>query len=237
MTAHRFLFYLPDLAEGDVNIDIADKENHHLSRVLRAVRGDTVFVTNGSGLLVEALIENLEREKCTARIERVVAEARPRRRVTLALGMLRKPAFERAVEMCVEAGITECVPFVAAQSHVSTYPAVFLERLRRVAVSAMKQSFRSVLPDVVAPEHFDGIVDRCRYAAHAVIGDEDGAHVPPPPADRDVIVIVGPEAGLASLERDQLVAANAVPASVSPHRLRAETAALALVAHVVRGSD
>jgi 16S rRNA (uracil1498-N3)-methyltransferase len=237
MSAHRFLFYSPEMSDGDETVAIAGEEYNHLTRVLRAGVGDDIFVTNGRGLLVGATVEQTERERGTARIARIVSDEPPRRRVTLALAMLRKSAFERAMEMCTEAGITECVPFVAAQGHVNEYSTAFMERLRRVAVSAMKQSFRSLLPRVAAPESFDAIVARCRDATLAVVGDDQGSPVPPAVGDGDVLVVVGPEAGLDARERESLQGAGAVLATASPYRLRAETAALVLVSRVVGTPD
>lgn len=237
MIAHQFLFYAPALSAGDRTIALPADESHHVARVLRARPGDALFVTNGRGVMVRAVVERVDARRSTVSVEGEVEMNVPARRVTLALALLRKGAFERALEACTEAGITTCVPFVAEQCHASEFSPAVMERLRRIAVSAMKQSFRPILPEIAAPESFSALVERCRAAPHAVVGDSSGTRAPAPPVDEDVIVVVGPEGGLVDDEREALRDAGANLVSISPHRLRAETAALALVAHTVRGPD
>ena len=129
-------------------------------------------------------------------------------------------------------GITRCLAFVASRSHVREYSDTYLDRLRKIALSAMKQSFRCVLPsieDVVAFDRF--------FTRHRNTGSRWWAPPGPAAAGHPLLIVVGPEAGLTTDEVDRLEAAGCVLHSVSVHRLRSETAAAALTGALLRPVD
>jgi len=232
MSSHRFLFFSPSLELGDRTADLEGDEHHHLSRVLRAGTGREVFVTNGRGLMAQCRVERTRSRRTTLLVDAMDREDGGRE-VTLALALLKKENFAQALEQCVELGITECLPFVASKSHMSRYGPGTVARLQRVAVSAMKQSFRAWLPAVGGPVSFGEMLRRCA-GRRTFVGAQDapalrGAEAGP------VTVVVGPEGGFTEAEVGALEGQGAVFASVSRHRLRAETAAALMVARVVQG--
>ena len=235
--AHRFLFYASQASPSSESIELTGGEHHHMTRVLRMSEGETVYVTNGRGIILRCRIDRLDRR--SARLGVVgVEEDRPHpHQLTLALSLLRKDAFERAVEQCTELGITRCWPFVAERSHIKGYSAKFLDRLRRVAFSAAKQSFRSFIPEIGPAISFDELLGYASRAAFVVVGDEDSPPLGRPRFDGEFMMIVGPEGGLAGRERAALAESGARFASVSPHRLRSETAAVALLSSVLAGGS
>jgi 16S rRNA (uracil1498-N3)-methyltransferase len=229
--SHRFLFYSPSTESGDVAVELTLDEHHHLARVLRLGPGDEVFVTNGRGLRASCRVQDVGADRAALAVTGTESEPRGRE-VTLALALLRKEKFAQALEQCVELGIARCIPFVAVHSQIEPYGAGTMERLRRVAVSAMKQSFRAWLPEVTEPETFAGMVRRC--AGGGIVAGEHGAAARPVVGSGALTVVVGPEAGLGDGEVDALRRTGATFASVSRHRLRSETAAVALVTAVLQ---
>jgi 16S rRNA (uracil1498-N3)-methyltransferase len=233
MSSHRFLFYAPDARAGDDTIELTGDEHRHLSRVLRISCGELVHATDGHGLLAECTVERIgEGETTLAVVAAEVAEALLP--VTLALALLKKDRFAQALEQCAELGVTRCLPFVAEKSHVRTYGEGTLGRLRRIAVTAMKQSFSPWLMEVADPVDLEGVLIHARGAETVILG-EQGA--PPVPTDTSggAVVLVGPEAGLSDTELEAVRGIGAIAASVSRRRLRSETAAVALVAALLRG--
>jgi 16S rRNA (uracil1498-N3)-methyltransferase len=228
MSAHRFLFYCTDAKPGDETVTLSGDEHHHLSHVLRIASGAEAFVTNGRGMIATCRVESLAANSTCLRVLSTEVETGAVE-VTLALALIKKDRFAQALEQCVEVGVARVVPFVAERSHVRQYGTGTMERFRRIAVSAMKQSFRSHLPEVADPVAFGDVVEAAASAERAVVGDTGGPRATPSAAGA-VLAIVGPEAGLTGAEMALLTAAGASRASVSPHRLRAETAATVLVA-------
>ncbi|MEJ2720258.1 MAG: RsmE family RNA methyltransferase, partial [bacterium] len=123
-------------------------------------------------------------------------------------------------------------PFASKKSHLKDYGPAFLERLRRMGVAAMKQSFRATLPKVEPAVGFGELVERLRRSDLVVVGDPDGGRLGELPKRGVVTIVVGPEAGLTSSERQVLGGLGAIFVAASSHRLRAETAAVALTALV-----
>jgi 16S rRNA (uracil1498-N3)-methyltransferase len=228
--AHRFLFYTSELEPSSARIELTGDEHHHATRVLRMLPGETLYVTNGRGVMARCRIEESGARATRLAVEGVEGRDSNPRPVVLALALLKKDAFERAVEQCTELGITRCIPFESEKSHIKRYPPAFIDRLRRVALSAMKQSFRPVLPDIDSVIPFDDLLVRARETAVAIVGDSSGGPLGAVFSEGPLMIIVGPEGGLADRERGALAAAGARAVSASPYRLRSETAAVSLVA-------
>jgi 16S rRNA (uracil1498-N3)-methyltransferase len=115
-SSHRFLFYCPDASASSESVALTGEEHHHFARALRCKTGDTLFVTNGLGLILACRAATVGRSLTTAVVVSVVEERRADRELALALGTIKKDKFEQAFEQCVELGITRCIPFVSATS-------------------------------------------------------------------------------------------------------------------------
>jgi 16S rRNA (uracil1498-N3)-methyltransferase len=233
--AHRFLFFSGEAEASSESIDIAGADHHHMTRVLRMRAGAVVYLTNGRGLMLRCRIEEPGRRATRLGVLGVEEHIETVRQVTLALAMLRKDAFERAIEQCTELGVTTCVPFLSERCHIKRYSDAFVDRLRRVAVSAAKQSFRSLFPGVESPIEFDVLVGRVRGARAAIVGDAEASPLQAPSPGESLMVIVGPEGGLTEGERASLTGVGGRLVSVSRHRLRSETAAVALLSVALAG--
>lgn len=225
---HGFVFYAPDFQRSARTIDLAGEEHHHMSRVLRMKTGETVYVSNGTGVVARCRIHEIGRTTSRLDVEDIVDDRTGQDHLVLALALLKKDAYERAVEQCTELGVTRFLPFVADASRFRDYPQSYLERLRRIALSAMKQSFRAILPAVEEPVSFDELVARAKSFPSVVIGEASTPHASTSARPRPILIVVGPEAGLSSDEQNRLMGQGAQRVSVSDHRLRSETAAAVL---------
>jgi 16S rRNA (uracil1498-N3)-methyltransferase len=228
MPSHRFLFYDADTAAESATVTLSGDEHHHLAHALRSSPGDIVHVTNGRGLIVECQVEAVGRTKTVAEVVAVVEDDPPEHELVLALATIKKDRFEQAYEQCVELGITRCVPYVSTNAQMRSYSSRFLSRLHKIAVAAIKQSYRSYLPHIGELVTFEQLLSAARKMPRVVVGDPAA---PParPRGNEDTLIVVGPEAGLTEDEVGALKVAGAEFAAVSSHRLRSETAAVALV--------
>jgi 16S rRNA (uracil1498-N3)-methyltransferase len=230
---HHFVFYSPHLDRDAERVELTGDEHHHLRRVVRMSSGDIAFVSNGRGVIVSCVIDSIDGDATRLRVAQIVEDRTADDATILALACLKKEAFEHAVKQCSELGVTRFVPFVAAKSHVKQYSQTYLERLRRIALSAMKQSFRAVLPEIEAPIPFDALLGQAKASRSVVVGDADAQPMTWRSREAPVMIVVGPESGLASEERDAFEAVGCEFGSVSAHRLRSETAAAALTSHIL----
>ena len=231
--------------EGDT-IVLPPGASRHV-QVLRLQPGDAVVLFNGE--------DPLEWPAEVARIGRgavelrVAAPARPVERelavaVTLAIG---RPANERMdglVEKATELGVAALQPLVCARSVVRLAGERAEARQRHwqaVAASASEQCGRARVPRVALPTRFDAWLDAleapgppgARWLLSLAAAARRPAALHDPmrgEAAASLLVLSGPEGGLAPDEEAAAVQRGFVPVSLGPRTLRADTAPLALLA-------
>ncbi len=233
------LHWLPPGSRHGQSIFLEGGEARHILRVRRKGPGDEILFTEGDGRLVTARIDRCDRDRLHAEILQVRDDPREvgAAPLTLALSLLKGDHFELALEKCVELGVWRVVPLVTEHCVVKWKPssaAHKLDRWRRIAVSAMKQSGRSRLPEILAPRRLEELDEVVEEEARWVVADEterersirelELAH------DLPRLALVGPEGGFSHSERAWLARRGAVAVSLSLYRLRSETAAVAMVA-------
>jgi 16S rRNA (uracil1498-N3)-methyltransferase len=140
------------------------------------------------------------------------------------------------VEKCVELGAAGLV-VVDCERCQRRDSVARLERWRRVAVEAMKQSLQAHLPEIAWASALSGALAGAARLESSLVALGPGEH----PRLGDVLaagrpssvgIWVGPEGGFSEEEIGLLAAAGAVPFRLSDSRLRSETAAIASVAAV-----
>lgn len=233
--SHRFLHYTLTLNRDRLECMLEGEEHHHASRVLRLRPGDTTFVTNGSGLLAECAVDAARDDSTLLTVQRFIDAAPAPPHVTLAAALLKRDAFELLVRQCTEVGVVRFIPFVAEKSHVREYSAKFMARLEKIALTAMKQSFRAVLPSVEPVRSFDDIAALSEHYDRTLVGDSCAPRVGRVAA-ANVLAVVGPEGGLTGDETGRLRVAGSSFVSVVPGRLRSETAAAVLAGALRSGA-
>jgi 16S rRNA (uracil1498-N3)-methyltransferase len=161
--------------------------------------------------------------------------------VDIAIGIIRAPRFDIAVEKCTELGVRRLIPFRAERSvwrGAGDEAEIKIERILRKIRASCKQSGRSYIPSIDAIESFDSLLDRIGAYAEAFVADQHAASPVCEAQERangPVLGIVGPEGGLSPGELERLVARGALPLPLGPLRLRAETAAICLAYRLMSG--
>jgi 16S rRNA (uracil1498-N3)-methyltransferase len=220
-------------------VTLDPEESHHLLRVHRAEAGATFEATDGSGVLYRCRL--VESPRTAARgevVERVARSGELPGVVRMLVGLPEMHAAESLVEHAVPLGASEIVFVDCDRSGPATLGETRLERLRRLAVAGVKQSRRTLLPDIAtAPslsEALEGLLGgrEEQPASLRLMADPSGAG----PATRlgldpqsIVITAVGPPGGFSGREEALLRDAGFTPISLGNNRLTTETAALALL--------
>jgi 16S rRNA (uracil1498-N3)-methyltransferase len=227
------LFYaLPADCSTD-KVVLRDNEFHHCARVLRKQIGDEVMVTDGAGILYITTIASIERNSIFAKVVKIQKyHNESSLRVTMAIGMLKNPSrIEFAVEKCTELGIAAFIPLHTTR--VITRSAK-IDRWKKIVLAAMKQSCRTMLPDISPIRNFEEMLAETSRFDMKLIAHETGEisttiptvmHVRPEISS--AIVCIGPEGGFTDEEIQQAKTAGFVIVSLGQRRLRTETAAIA----------
>jgi 16S rRNA (uracil1498-N3)-methyltransferase len=229
------LFLLDVLPAGD-ELLLSGDEGRHAARVRRVQVGETVLVSDGRGGLLECTVTAFVGAAVRLRVvgRTTVLGWQPQLAVVQALP--KGDRGELAVEVMTELGVDEIVPWSASRSIVQwrgDRGAKALSKWRSTAREASKQSRRARVPVVAELASTADVVRRIGTAAAALVlhADADATLVSAAmPLTGSVVVIIGPEGGIAPDELTAFADAGAVPVRLGATVLRTSTAGPAALA-------
>ncbi len=237
MTAPVFLLAeLGSVRVGDV-VELSGSEGRHAVSVLRMTPGEPVALVDGRGRRASGVIDHVVgRDLAGVRIDVVIDEEEPQPRIVVIQALPKGDRGELAVELLTEIGADVIVPW-SARNCVAQWRGDRAERGHRrwadAALAAAKQSRRSRFPVVEEVLTTAQVAERVRASRLALLLHET-AEQPigevELPDSGDVMIIVGPEGGVAPEEIDALVEGGAVPVVLGPSVLRTSSAGMAAVA-------
>ena len=222
------LYVATPLAIGAIVVDGA--QAHYLTQVMRMKPGDPLKLFDD--ITGEWLAVATEVGKRSVTLD-VTALLRPREAVPdvwLCAAPLKKGRIDWLVEKACELGVDRLKPVLTRRTVVDR---LNLDRLRAHAIEAAEQCARTALPSIdelvkLAALLRDWPVERALFFADETGGDpaSSAMRAHPGPA----AILIGPEGGFDDDERAAIRAlAQAVPISLGPRILRADTAAAAAV--------
>jgi len=228
--------FFEDMFKGEAVL--SGQEGHHLSQVLRVKVGQQVRVFDGKGFEADAQVTNVEKGR--VRLELTQPEKSTTEslfHIHLAVALLKGDKMTDIIRQGTELGVYSFIPFHSKFCDVRDLKTTKLERWRRVAQEAAKQSGRSLIPEVkdcLSFAELETIVESndlsiCTdpYSPKKLV---DVMQSTPKDRDKNILCVSGPEGGLSDEEVEKLVAKGAKAIHFGPRILRAETAPIALSA-------
>ena len=223
------LLVSPGMLKQGACVSLDATEAHHL-RVRRGGEREVIRIVDGEGVVGYGTVD-LSDHGAHVTLERIEREAPPPELV-VAVGAGDKDRFLWLAEKATELGVTEIVPVETQRSHsvASRVRDAHLERIRKRAVEALKQSEGAWAPRVAPPVGIERFLTEKR-SGHCFVLDREGEVLPAAvePAD-PVTILVGPEGGLTPEEVVAAARAGFRRATLGRNVLRFETAALAAAA-------
>jgi 16S rRNA (uracil1498-N3)-methyltransferase len=223
---------------GDA-VTLTGAEAHHAAAVRRVRVGEEVTLGDGRGAWLTGRVESVAPREVVVRVEGRTDAAAPSPRVVLVQALAKGDRDELAVQAATELGVDEIVPWQASRS-VSRWDAAKAAKGRArwatIAREAAKQAHRAWLPEVSELTTTRALAQRA--AASTILVLEPTASDPLSaleldPADtRDIVLVVGPEGGIAADELETLVAGGARLVRLGDTVLRTSTAGPAAIAVV-----
>jgi 16S rRNA (uracil1498-N3)-methyltransferase len=227
-----FIDALPDSGELAV---VDGDEGFHAATVRRIRVGEELILGDGAGGVARCIVEQTARDGLQARIldRRQVAPVQPP--VTVVQALPKSERSELAIELATEAGADALVAWQAARC-VARWDGARAEkglrRWRAVARAAAQQSRRAYLPSVDGVLSTAALVTRIgevtasggvvlalHEAAAGTLTELSLAQA------SSVMLVVGPEGGIAPGELSAMVDAGASAVRLGPTVLRTSTAA------------
>lgn len=219
---------------GD-RVVLAGAEAHHAASVRRVRAGEAVTVSNGRGAWLTGSVVHADPKSVEITIGAREDVAAPAQRILLAQALAKGDRDELAVQTATELGIDGIVPWQAARS-VSRWqgPKAVKGRARwqTLAREAAKQSHRAWIPPVEPVATIGALAARVAEADIVVLDPwaEASLAAGTVATDRNLVLVVGPEGGIAPDELDALEEAGAHRVRLGEHVLRTSTAGPAALA-------
>lgn len=236
MALHFVLDAPTDASAGDL-VRLTGAEAHHAAAVRRVRIGEAVSVGDGRGAWLTGVCEAVSAGEVVVRVTDRIDVPAPSPRIVLVQALAKGDRDELAVQAATELGIDEIVPWQAARS-VSRWDAGKAEKGRArwgaIVREAAKQAHRAWIPDVAPLASTASLA--VRAAASLVLVLEPSAsqrltHLDLQTADpRDILLVVGPEGGVAPEELAAFEAGGAKPVRLGDTVLRTSTAGPAALA-------
>ena len=225
------LFYCKDITPNAF-CTLDAEESRHAVRVLRLREGDELNVTDGRGNLYCCQIVEANDKACVVEASELLSAFHfPLSTLHLAVAPTKNPSrMEWLVEKSVEIGVGEITLLNCDHSERSFLKT---DRLEKLAVSAMKQSLHTLLPEIHPAVSLRDLLSTLRFPlstqkfiAHC---EADKPRTPLATAlkpGHDAVVLIGPEGDFSEEEIALALECGFQPVSLGPSRLRTETAAL-----------
>jgi 16S rRNA (uracil1498-N3)-methyltransferase len=203
-------------------IVLSGAEGRHAVSVRRLRAGEDIVLTDGAGTGAYGRVAAAEgKDHLEVDVTEVRAEPEPRPRITVVQALPKGDRGELAVETMTETGVDAIVPWAAARC------------VTQWRAEAAKQSRRLRFPDVAELMTTRQVTGLLARAAFAAVLHEEGSEplaAAALPDDGDIVLVVGPEGGVAPDELDAFAAAGAKPYRLGPTVLRTSTAGVAATA-------
>ena len=226
-------------ARAGALVEVTGDEAHHAVAVRRLRVGESVVLTDGVGTSVTGSVETTGKRSLTVRVAGVRREPRPEPQLVVVQALPKGDRGELAVEMLTEVGVTTIVPWAAARSVAVWKGERALKaraRWEATAREAAKQSRRSWLPEVAPLARTTDVLRLVAGADQALVLHEEAGR---PLAGETfaatgrLVLVVGPEGGLAPEEVEALTAAGARSVRLGAEVLRTSTAGVVAAAAVL----
>ncbi len=208
------------------------EEAYHCSRALRKSAGDVCYAVDGTGheFLIRILDVGRDEIRCAIQA-RSFRERELPFRITIAAALIKPDRYEWMLEKCTELGAGRFIPVKTERSHAE--PGINrMTRWKKILLSAMKQSRRSVCPVLADPIAFESVI-RLDHTGQRLFFHETAVHSLNQRLDGtagstagDTCLLIGPEGGFTETEFLAARDAGWTALSLGARRLRAETAAV-----------
>uniref|UniRef100_A0A2P2P3V4 16S rRNA (uracil(1498)-N(3))-methyltransferase n=1 Tax=Rhizophora mucronata TaxID=61149 RepID=A0A2P2P3V4_RHIMU len=237
----RFFSEQLPTSKGGV-VRVQGDEFWHMTKVLRLNMKDRVELFNGKGSLVQGCIQKIDRaglDFVALEDPVLVLPQSTEWHVFAAFGTLKGGRADWLVEKCTELGAHSVTPLLTERSPSISENRV--DRLQRVILAATKQCQRLHEMTLNPPTQVHGLLP---LVAHSQLSFLASAGATPlcnvltsSKKGPSGVIIVGPEGDFTEKEVNMIAEAGVKAVGLGPHRLRVETATIALLSTLMLWSN
>ena len=222
-------------------IEITGDDARHISLSLRMKKGENIVLCDGKGREAEATIREAFPESVVLDItERRDSVAEPKTEVILYQALPKFDKLEYIIQKSVELGVSKIVPVLTSRCISRPDEKTMkkkLERLRKIADEAAKQSGRGKLPEVGELLTFKNAVAEMTKAETPIFFFEHAQYplreIMEKRTSGTISMMVGSEGGFSEEEAAFAAEKGVLIASLGPRILRCETAPVAALSAIM----
>ncbi len=222
----KTIFYTPDIL---TNLELPSEEAQHCIKVLRKKEGDEILLADGKGNFYDAEIIQANPKHCIVNIIKSVSQKK-NWNFNLQIAFAPTKNMDRVewfAEKATEIGIDHFSPILCQYSERKE---IKLQRIEKILISAMKQSQKTLLPQLDEMQSFSQLIkqefDGQKFIAHCY-PQEKPILKEVYKKGMDAFILIGPEGDFSEKEVEEAIRSGFQPISLGESRLRTETAALA----------
>ncbi len=199
-------------------------------------KGDEFVAFDGTGTDYYCRITQTDKSINADIIKREQNKCEPDIKVTLYQAYPKSDKMEEIVQKAVELGAFRIVPFISARCIKRPDSS---ERLRRVALAAVKQCGRSIIPLVDDILSFkDALFKMGKHERLIVCWEQENRAALKSTLfgqPKDIAVVIGPEGGFQEDEINSMSESGGISVTLGPRILRTETAGMAALSAIMFG--
>ena len=220
------------LAAG-ARLPLGAEQSHYLASVMRRQPGDALLLFNGRDGEWLSIVLEVRKKAVVLEVKERVREQHVPPDLELVVALVKRARLETVVEKAAELGARRVRLAITERTNADHAKTA---RLQAIAVEAAEQTGRLDVPEIVEPVKLPRLIQDWDASRRLLFCDEAGDAPPALQAlagqpQRPWAVLIGPEGGFSPVEREVLRALPyAVPVSLGPRILRADTAAIAALA-------
>lgn len=204
----------------------------HLFRARRLAVGDRLRVIDGRGRARWAEVARVDRTAAAVTLGEPAPVNEPAVRLDLLVPTLRPERASWMVEKVTELGVRR-IHFLHTERAPRHFGEGTLDRLRRVAASALEQCHGALLPEITGPHEWGDLQRLAGEAEGRWVLDPEAAEAGWGPAVPSGALLIGPEGGWSAQEQEALRTTGWQAVGLGPRVLRIETAAVVGAAAVL----
>ena len=236
---HRFYAEAESLTGGTVLL--SPEDSRHVLTVLRLKAGQHIEMIM-DGRRWEAEVSSTDHKNVYARILSPLPSTEPALSVTLFQGLPKGDKMDLIVQKSTELGISRIVPVLLNRCVVRPEPkdlARKMERWRKIAREAGKQSGRCLVPEITEPVSLRQLCGGFALPDKNIVPWEEASGFGPlafhsaNPRISSLGILIGPEGGIEKEEIVSLKDMGFVPVTLGKRILRTETAGIAAVSSMM----
>ena len=227
------LFYVAELPTHiNERCRLVGHVGHHIARVLRAVPGEELLLSDGKGYWSRVVVIAVDKNSVDLAVQEAGFQTPRDISITVVQGITKGDRSRENIELLVQVGVDRIVPWKASRS-IGKLPEG-VEKLKLAVLEAGKQSRRYYLPEVADVASTEEVLAILRSADLSIILE---AHTEKSLSEvvnknthlTSVVLVIGPEGGISEQEIGKMVEAGGIPAKLGRTILRSAHAGIAAV--------